>query len=62
MAPIDLPSEKATAAGVTQVEFEFDEPLENLHFLKWHAGEVREVPPPAERREVITHEIGVMGI
>ena len=54
--------EKATAAGVTQVEFTFDAPLETLTFLKWHAGEVLEVPPPATTRTVIEHEIGVMGM
>ena len=54
--------EKATPAGVTQVEFEFEQPLETFVFLKWHAGALHEVPPPAMQREIIVHEKGVMGI
>ncbi len=54
--------EQATPAGVTQVEFEFDEPLERLIFLRWHEGALHISPPPTETRELIRHEIGVMGV
>ncbi len=54
--------EKATAKGVTQVEFEFDEPLEGLVFLQWHGADVHLVPPPSTQRTVIVHETGVMGM
>ncbi len=54
--------EKASAAGVSQVEFEFEAPLEQQLFLGWHMGALQVVPPPVPERTVIHHEIGVMGI
>lgn len=53
---------EADAVGIRKAEFEFEQPLENLVILRWHAGKLERVPPPGPELQLLAHERGVVGM
>ena len=58
---LDVRVEKTDPVGVTQAEFVFDAPLEEMTFLQWRDGQFVQVPPPSPVRTVVGGPAGTPG-